>query len=86
MIFVVESDSVPGADRAAVQGDEYPLIEQLHSHGFFREIFVRADGKGAISIVDATSEEEVRDTLGTLPFVRAGVVRIASVVEVESRW
>jgi len=86
MIFVVESASVPGVDRAAVQGDEYPLIEQLRNDGFFRDIFVRADGQGAISVVDAPSEQEVRDTLAKLPFVRAGVVRIASVVEVKSRW
>jgi muconolactone delta-isomerase len=71
MIFVVESHSVPGADRAAVQGDEYPLIEQLRSDGFFRDIFVRADWTGAVSVVDAPSEEEVRTTLGGLPFVKA---------------
>jgi muconolactone delta-isomerase len=86
MIFIVESTAVPGADRSAVQGEEYPLIEQLRSDGFFRDIFVREDGLGAISVVDAPSEQEVRDTLATLPFVKAGVVRIASVVEVSSRW
>ena len=86
MIFVVESQSVPGADRAAVQGEEYPLIEQLRSEGFFRDIFVREDAKGAFSVVDAPSEQHVRDKLATLPFVKAGVVRIASVVEVKSRW
>ena len=86
MIFVVESQSLPGADRAAVQGEEYPVIEQLRNDGFFRDIFVREDGTGAISVVDAPSEDEVRRTLGGLPFVQAGVVRIASVVGVKSRW
>jgi hypothetical protein len=86
MIFVVESHAVSGADRAAAEGDEYPLIERLRSEGFFRDIFVREDGKGAISVIDALSEREVRHTLAGLPFVKAGVVRIASVVEVRSRW
>jgi hypothetical protein len=86
MIFVVESHSVSGADRAAVQGEEYPLIEQLRRDGFFRDIFVREDAQGAISVVEAPSEQEVRATLARLPFVKAGVVRIAGVVAVTSRW
>jgi muconolactone delta-isomerase len=86
VIFVVESHSVSGADRASAQGDEYPLIEQLRTEGFFRDIFVREDGQGAISVVDAPAEQDVHDTLATLPFVKAGVVRIASVVAVTSRW
>lgn len=39
---------------------------------FVREIYGRADGKGAVMVIEAADEGEVRRRLGELPFAQKG--------------
>lgn len=43
---------------------------RLWADDFIRELYGRTDGKGAIMVVEATSEDEVKETLGALPMVQ----------------
>ncbi|MDX1710199.1 MAG: hypothetical protein R3316_03575 [Rhodovibrionaceae bacterium] len=42
----------------------------LMAEDFFREIYSRADGKGAVMVVEADTVEEVERRLQELPFVQ----------------
>jgi hypothetical protein len=44
--------------------------------GIVRQLLLRADGAGGYMVVDAESPEVARDRLGTLPFMKAGIMRI----------
>ena len=43
---------------------------------FFRELYSFRNGKGAVSIVEADSEEEARERLAELPLAKAGMLRM----------
>ena len=49
---------------------------QLMDEGIVRQLLLRADGTGGYMVVDAESPEVARDRLGTLPFMKAGIMRI----------
>lgn len=42
---------------------------------FIRDLYSRRDGKGAVMIVEADSEEEARTRCAELPMVKAGLLR-----------
>jgi hypothetical protein len=42
---------------------------------FIRELYSRRDGKGAVVIVEAASEDEARAKCADLPLVKAGLLR-----------
>ena len=86
MRFVVLSRSMPDADRTGLVDEEYRLVDGLHASGFFEQIYVRHDREGAISIIEAESEEIVRQRLAELPFSSHGCVRIEHVLPVSERW
>ena len=61
--------------------DFTPLLEaeakkalQLVAEDFFREIYSRVDGNGAVMVVEAGSVEEVEKRLQELPFVQNGLL------------
>lgn len=86
MQFVVMSRSIPDADRRPWVHQEYQLVDELHAIGFFQQIYVRSDQYGAISLVEAESEEVLRDTVDSLPFSANGCVEIEHVIAVTPRW
>lgn len=56
-----------------------PLLESeakkalsLMAEDFVREIYSLANGKGALMVIEAKDESEVRRRLGELPFVQKG--------------
>jgi hypothetical protein len=55
---------------------EQARTEQLMDEGIVRQLLLRADGTGGYMVVDAESPEVARDRLGTLPFMKAGIMRI----------
>lgn len=64
-----------------------PLLEAethrartLYSQGIIRQIWHRGDMPGACLMIEAASEQEVREILSTLPLVAAGMLEIVSVV------
>jgi hypothetical protein len=55
-------------------------IEQarvLYGQGFIRQIWHRADVPGACILVEADSEEQVKERLNTLPLVQAGMLEVS---------
>ena len=54
--------------------DETRQAIQLYSEGKIREIYSRADGKGAVLIIEAEDEEEARNFTNTLPLVKLGMI------------
>jgi muconolactone delta-isomerase len=65
---------------------EYRMVDEMQATGFFEQIYLRADRYGAISIVDAESEDAVRERLAALPFSANGCVEIEEVIPVSPRW
>ena len=49
---------------------------RLWADDFIRELYGRTDGKGAIMVVEASSETEVKEKLGTLPMVQKGLLSL----------
>ena len=65
-----------GADLAVLAEDEFERGRTLYLQDFIRQIWHRADTHGACLLVEADSEEQVRETLSTLPYFRAGMLEI----------
>lgn len=70
------SEDCAGADLRVLAEDEFESGRKLYLQNFIRQIWHRADTSGACILVEAESEEEVRATLSTLPFFRAGMLEI----------
>ena len=49
---------------------------KLLAEDFIREIYNRTDGKGGVIVVEADSESEVKERLGTLPMVQKGLLSL----------
>lgn len=52
----------------------------LYLEGFIRQIWHRGDMKGACILVEADSEEAVREKLWTLPLVAARMLEVTAIV------
>ena len=49
---------------------------KLMAEDFIREIYNRTNGTGGIIVVEAASENEVQEKLGTLPMVQMGALTL----------
>ena len=66
----------PEIDLALLAEAEFERARSLYLQNFIRQIWHRADIPGACLLVEADSEQQVRDTLSTLPLFRAGLLEI----------
>ena len=66
-------------DLAVLAENEFECARALYVRGFIRQIWHRADTPGACLLVEADSEQQVRETLSTLPFFRAGLLEVSIV-------
>ena len=57
---------------AQEQGRTGGLIDE----GVVQQLLLRADGTGGYMVVDAESAEVARERLSTLPFMKAGIMKI----------
>jgi muconolactone delta-isomerase len=64
------------AEFTARVAAEVAQARVLYADGFFRQIWHRRDVAGACILVEAASEDEVRQKLQTLPLVAAGMLEI----------
>jgi muconolactone delta-isomerase len=64
-------------DLALLAEAEFDSGRTLYSQNFIRQIWHRADIPGACLLVEADSEQQVRDTLSTLPLFQAGLLEIS---------
>jgi len=53
-------------------GPEAKKALSMYAQDVIREIYGRADGKGAVLVFEAKDEAEVRARLGELPFAQQG--------------
>lgn len=78
MRFVVIAHRNPDADPSEFKPElmeaEAKTALGMLAEDFAREIYSRTDGKGAVLIVEADSEDEVKKRLAELPLAKAGLL------------
>jgi muconolactone delta-isomerase len=67
------------AEFAARVQSEVAQARALYAQGFIRQIWHRGDLPGACLLVEADSEEQVREMLNTLPMVGSGMLDVSIV-------
>ena len=70
------AEKVPDGDLGSLTEAEFERARVLYSQSFIRQIWHRGDIPGACLIVEAESEQQVRETLRTLPFFEAGMLDV----------
>ena len=76
-ILALETEA-PGATEAAfltLARDEATALWALVQAGVVRETYFRTDRADAVLVLECRDLDEARDRLGTLPMVRAGLIR-----------
>jgi len=71
------TESFTDADFAARYEQEIAQARVLYAEGFFRQMWTRGDVPGACLLIEADSEEHVREKLNTLPLYRAGMLEFS---------
>ncbi|MCZ6509756.1 MAG: superoxide dismutase, partial [Alphaproteobacteria bacterium] len=61
-------------DFAPYLTPEAKMAVEFMEDDFFRELYSRRDGKGAVIVVEADSEEAARARMAELPLVKAGLL------------
>ena len=70
MVIETVKQGVTRQQVMAVIPAEVRATVQLYLDGKIRQWYSRGDGKGVIFLVDATSEDEARDLIETLPLAK----------------
>lgn len=83
MQFILLSRNVPEADRSVVREENYRIIDAMLQEGFFEHIWVRDDGYGSVAVIEAPSEENVRERLSATPFFAHGCVEIELLASIQ---
>ena len=65
------------AEFAARIEPEVAQARVLYAEGFFRHLWHRKDVAGACILIEAESEDRVRERLDTLPLFRAGMLDVS---------
>ena len=79
MQFLTISQRSAGASGeacAALREEESSRARTLYLEGHIRHIWHRGDVSGACLLWEADSEDQVREMLNTLPFVRANLLEV----------
>ena len=72
-------ESFPETAFAELLADEAQGVRRLFVEGFIRQIWHRDETPGACILIEADSAEAVHTTLGTLPFLGAGMLEITTI-------
>ncbi|MDR3449240.1 MAG: muconolactone Delta-isomerase family protein [Alphaproteobacteria bacterium] len=73
-------DQFTDAQFAALLEPEAERVRELYAEGFGRQIWMRGDVPGSCWIIEADSEEDVREKLHTLPMHEKGMLELLAVV------
>jgi muconolactone delta-isomerase len=73
------TESFTDAEFAAQVEAEIQQAQVLYAEGFIRQIWHRKDVPGACILVEANSEEQVREKLNTLPLMQNGMLAVSIV-------
>ena len=71
------TESFSDADFAARREEEVARARVLYAEGFLRHLWTRGDIPGACLLIEADSEDQVREKLNTLPLYRAGMLEFS---------
>ena len=71
------TEHFPDAEFQARLEQEVAQARVLYAEGFFRQLWHRGDVPGACLLIEADSEELVRQRLDTLPLMQAGMLDVA---------
>jgi muconolactone delta-isomerase len=71
------TDRFSDAEFAARREEEVAQARVLYGEGFLRHLWTRGDTPGACLLIEADSEEQVRERLNTLPLYRAGMIEFS---------
>lgn len=63
-----------GKDIEPYRAAEARRVGELREEGFVRDLFLKADETGPVLVLNDTDGTRARERLGTLPFVREGLV------------
>ena len=74
------SEAFSDAEFAPYLEAEAQRARFLYAEGVIRQIWQRGDMPGACILFEATSEEEVRAALATLPMMQAGMLELLWVI------
>lgn len=74
VVVATRSDKFAPEDFAPLLPAESKKALQLFSEDVVREIYSRQDGKGAILVLEADSEDAARARLAELPLAEAGML------------
>jgi hypothetical protein len=55
---------------------EQQRTAQLGEAGLVKEVLIRADGTGGYMVLNADSPASAREQLGSLPFMKAGIMKL----------
>ncbi len=68
----------PEAFTPELLAGESAHVKQLYAAGLLRQIWMRADGSGAVLLWEAASEAEARAAVESLPLFKAGMLEIVT--------
>jgi len=74
IVVAHRNDAHPPEDFAPHLQAEVKKALSLLAEDFIREIYSRADGKGAVLVVEATNGDEARQRLDELPLAQNGLL------------
>jgi muconolactone delta-isomerase len=74
------TENFTDAQFAALSDQEARRVEEMKAAGQVCHVWRRTDLAGACIVWNAQSEEQVRELLATLPFYRAGMLEILSMI------
>ena len=74
IVVATRSEKFAAEDFAPLLPAESKKALSLLAEDFVREIYSRADGKGAILVLEAAGEDEARARLAELPLAEAGML------------
>lgn len=82
--LVINTRKTEGVDPdefKAKVGGEIARVKEFYADEFLRTIWHRGgDTPGGVLLVEAETEDAVRDKLATLPLVDAGIVEVSAII------
>ncbi len=74
IVVIATRADKPAEEFAPHMEAESKMALGMYAEDFIREIYSRQDGMGAILVLEAASEEDVKSRLSELPLAKAGLL------------
>lgn len=81
MISERRTDLFSSEEFAVHVGAEAVRARELYGEGFIRQIWHRADGRGACILSEAENIGQVQEKPGSLPMIARGMLGVSSLME-----